>query len=254
MKPTEDTTPWLADPPVRTPVSHAGGDLAKRITDITLASLSLVALAPIWTAVAIAIRLESAGPVLFQGERVGRGGVRFRMFKFRKMRENASGPALTTTDDVRFTRIGKFLARTKLDELPQLLNVLRGEMSVVGPRPEDPKFVELAGPAFRPVLRARPGITGLSQVHFAREHEHLAGGDPEGAYIRDVLPRKIAMDTFYAENRTWLMDIKIIAWTGMVLATRLEVVLPAHGADVRVRRVGSSACGAPGRQEGVVSG
>lgn len=227
-------------------MTQARGDLAKRVTDVAVAGISLLALAPIWMAIAIAIRLDSAGPLLFQGERVGRGGVRFRMFKFRKMSEYASGPALTTADDDRFTRIGKFLARTKLDELPQLLNVLRGEMSVVGPRPEDPKFVELAGPRFRPVLRVRPGITGLSQLHFAREYEHLAGDDPEGTYIRDVLPRKIAMDVFYAENRTWLMDVKIIAWTGLVLITRLEVVLPALGADVSVRRVGARRAGQSG--------
>lgn len=239
MKPRYDNHSETDLPTALTPpavATEVGDDIAKRVTDLAISSVLLVAFLPVLTAIACAIRLESAGPVLYRGERIGRGAVPFGMLKFRKMNEHASGPRLTRRDDIRFTRIGRLLARTKLDELPQLLNVLRGEMSLVGPRPEDPAFVAEAGPRFLPVLRVRPGITGLSQVHFAREYEQLAGDDPVQTYVREILPRKIEMDSFYAEHRTWWLDLKILGWTGLALIKPLEVELPAHGTDVRVRR------------------
>jgi lipopolysaccharide/colanic/teichoic acid biosynthesis glycosyltransferase len=135
------------------------------------------------------------------------------MFKFRKMHNGASGPALSSPDDVRFTRLGSFLARTKLDELPQLINVLNGEMSLVGPRPEDPAFVELRREAYSMILEVRPGITGLSQLAFASETEVLDPDDRMGHYVGRILPQKIGMDTLYAQQRSLGMDLKILWWT-----------------------------------------
>jgi lipopolysaccharide/colanic/teichoic acid biosynthesis glycosyltransferase len=135
------------------------------------------------------------------------------MFKFRKMHDGASGPALSSPDDVRFTRLGSFLARTKLDELPQLINVLIGEMSLVGPRPEDPAFVELRHEAYSMILEVRPGITGLSQLAFASETDVLDPDDRMGHYVGRILPQKIGMDTLYAQQRSLGMDLKVLWWT-----------------------------------------
>src|ERR671924_1277691 len=136
--------------------SHGLGDAAKRAFDVVVAALLLVLAGPLILVLAAAIKLESRGPVLFRGRRVGLHGREFRIAKFRKMYDGARGPALTASDDGRFTRMGRFLARTKLDEIPQLWNVLRGDMSLVGPRPEDPSFVEPRLEDFEPVLSVRP--------------------------------------------------------------------------------------------------
>src|SRR5205823_1367512 len=128
-------------------------------------------------AAALAIRLESRGSVLYRCRRVGQGGHEFSMLKFRKMQRDAAGGPLTAADDERFTRIGKLLAKTKLDEVPQLWNVLRGTMSLVGPRPEDPSFVSMLVSEYEQILRIKPGITGLSQLAFARETEILDPAD-----------------------------------------------------------------------------
>jgi lipopolysaccharide/colanic/teichoic acid biosynthesis glycosyltransferase len=178
-------------------------------------------------AVAVAIKLDSRGPVFFGCERVGFRGRGFSMLKFRKMHDGASGPALTSAEDARFTRVGRWLARSKIDELPQLWNVLRGEMSLVGPRPEHRSFVRLRADDFAEILSVRPGITGLSQLAFAREAEVLDPADNVGHYVRRVLPQKICLDRLYARTRTPVMDVKILLWT------TVAVVL---GADVAVDR------------------
>src|SRR3712207_3739205 len=141
----------------------------KRSLDFTVAALLLTAALPVIALVAIIIKLDSRGPVFYRASRIGHRGLPLRMLKFRKMHHHATGPALTMADDHRFTRVGEWLARTKLDELPQLWNVVKGDMSLIGPRPEDPSFVAMHLEEFAELLRVRPGVTGLSQLAFAEE-------------------------------------------------------------------------------------
>jgi lipopolysaccharide/colanic/teichoic acid biosynthesis glycosyltransferase len=197
----------------------------KRTLDVVVTAPVLLLLAPLFIVIAAAIKLESPGTVLYRCRRVGRGGRELRMLKFRKMHEGARGPALVQTKDERFTRLGAFLARTKLDELPQLWNVLKGEMSLVGPRPEDPRFVEQHREAYDAILAVRPGITGLSQLAFARESEVLDPSDRVGHYVASILPQKIHMDRFYAARRSFAMDVRILWWTFCAVVARREVAV-----------------------------
>jgi lipopolysaccharide/colanic/teichoic acid biosynthesis glycosyltransferase len=185
----------------------------KRTMDIAFSAILLVLASPLIAVLALAIRLDSPGPAFYRCRRVGLRGRPLHMLKFRKMHDGACGPALSSPDDVRFTRLGSFLARTKLDELPQLWNVLKGEMSLVGPRPEDPAFVELRREAYSMILEVRPGITGLSQLAFATETEVLDPGDRMAHYVGRILPQKIGMDTLYAQRRALGMDLKVLLWT-----------------------------------------
>jgi lipopolysaccharide/colanic/teichoic acid biosynthesis glycosyltransferase len=202
-----------------------GAAARKRAFDLVLASVLLVMLMPLVIVIAIAIKLDSRGPVLYRCRRAGRHGVEFAMLKFRKMHDGAGGLALTAPDDARFTRVGNVLARTKLDEIPQLFNVLRGEMSLVGPRPEDPYFVGLAAAKYVTVLKVRPGITGLSQVAFARESEILYATDRVGHYVRAIFPQKLALDVLYATKRSIRMDLLILGWTALAVLARREVAV-----------------------------
>jgi lipopolysaccharide/colanic/teichoic acid biosynthesis glycosyltransferase len=197
----------------------------KRTLDVVVAAAVLLLLAPLFIVVAATIKLESPGGVLYRCRRVGRGGRELRMLKFRKMHEGARGPALALAKDERFTRVGAFLARTKLDELPQLWNVLKGDMSLVGPRPEDPSFVGPHRNAYEAILAVQPGITGLSQLAFARENEVLDPGDRVGHYLNSILPQKIQMDRLYAAHRSFAMDLKILWWTLRAVVTRREVAV-----------------------------
>jgi lipopolysaccharide/colanic/teichoic acid biosynthesis glycosyltransferase len=210
----------------------------KRAIDIALAGSLLVLASPVIAVLAIAIRVESRGPAIYRCRRVGRNGRGLQMLKFRKMRDGAAGPALCAPDDARFTRLGGFLASTKLDELPQLWNVVKGEMSLVGPRPEDPRFVELHRDSYDDILSVRPGITGLSQIAFARESEVLDPDDRVGHYTRAILPQKIRMDRFYAEQRSLSMDMRIIWWTLRAVAAKCEVAVHRETGRLgkRVRR------------------
>ena len=197
----------------------------KRTLDLVVAVPMLVLLAPVFIVVAATIKLESPGGILYRSRRVGRGGRDLPMLKFRKMHEGARGPALVQEKDERFTRIGAFLAKTKLDELPQLWNVLKGDMSLVGPRPEDPSFVEQHRADYEAILAVRPGITGLSQLAFARESEVLDTGDRVGHYTSRILPQKMQMDRLYAERRSFSMDVKILWWTFCAVVGRLDVAV-----------------------------
>jgi lipopolysaccharide/colanic/teichoic acid biosynthesis glycosyltransferase len=197
----------------------------KRTIDIAFSGILLVLTSPLIAVLALAIRLDSPGPAFYRCRRVGLRGRALHMLKFRKMHDGASGPALSSPDDVRFTRLGSFLARTKLDELPQLWNVLMGEMSLVGPRPEDPAFVELRREAYSMILEVRPGITGLSQLAFATETEVLDPDDRMGHYVNRILPQKIAMDSLYAKEHTLAMDIKILWWTLRAVVGGREVAV-----------------------------
>jgi exopolysaccharide biosynthesis polyprenyl glycosylphosphotransferase len=181
--------------------------LLKRITDIIIASAAYIIFSPLMPIISLAIMLESGTPILYRQERVGRDGKVFEMLKFRSMRTNAedkSGPVWRSIDDTRATRVGTFLRRTSLDELPQLLNVLRGDMSIVGPRPERPFFVERFRkhlPRYDERLLVRPGITGWSQIHLKRNIDLSRIGE------------KLSYDLFYIENWSLFMDLSIILKT-----------------------------------------
>jgi lipopolysaccharide/colanic/teichoic acid biosynthesis glycosyltransferase len=158
------------------------------------------------------------------------------MLKFRKMREGAAGPPLTAARDDRFTRIGRVLAETKLDEIPQLWNVLRGAMSLVGPRPEDPAFVGLHSEQYMEILRVRPGITGLSQLAFVKEAEILAGEDRLNDYIGRILPQKMLLDRLYVETRSLGMDLQILAWTLATVGLRKDAAVNRATGRLTLRR------------------
>jgi lipopolysaccharide/colanic/teichoic acid biosynthesis glycosyltransferase len=197
----------------------------KRAFDLVVAVALIVLLLPLFVAVAAAIALDSPGPVFYRCRRVGEGGRTFDMLKFRKMRNGARGLPLTVAGDARFTRIGGFLSASKLDELPQLWNVVRGEMSLVGPRPEDPSIVALRRQEFDPVLQVTPGITGLCQLEYADESKLLDADDRMAQYLEELLPKKLAIDAVYAAGRTFALDLAIIAWTIAAVALRREVAV-----------------------------
>jgi lipopolysaccharide/colanic/teichoic acid biosynthesis glycosyltransferase len=213
-----------------------GGEVVKRGFDATVAAVLLAVAVPLILVLAVAITVDSRGPAFFRCRRMGLGGREFDMLKFRKMHDGARGPALTATNDDRFTRMGRFLAQTKLDELPQLWNVLRGEMSLVGPRPEDPSFTRLRRQEFELILRVRPGITGLSQLAFARESEILDAEDRTGHYFRRILPEKLEIDRVYVERRSFLLDARILAWTAAAVFLRREVAVHRGTGRLSVRR------------------
>jgi lipopolysaccharide/colanic/teichoic acid biosynthesis glycosyltransferase len=195
----------------------------KRLLDIAVAGAGLVMTSPILLAAAIAVKVETRGPAFYSGERVGKDGRPFSIIKLRTMQPGAEqkGPAVTAGDDPRITSVGRFLRRTKIDELPQLLNVLKGEMSLVGPRPEHPEFVARYTPEQRRVLAVRPGITGLAALEFVDEEEHLRGTDPEAAYVANVLPQKLAVDLEYVESASVPGDLRILGRTLLVVARRV---------------------------------
>ena len=194
----------------------------KRTFDVVAASLGLAMTSPLILAAAVAVKLESNGPAFYSGTRVGRNGRLFRIHKLRTMRVDAgsSGPAVTAADDVRVTALGRWLRRTKADELPQLLNVVKGEMSLVGPRPEHPDYVRHYTSEQRRLLAVRPGMTGPTALAYLDEEEALRGGDAEAVYVREVMPRKLAADLEYIEKATFAGDLKILGQTGLALITR----------------------------------
>ena len=157
------------------------------------------------------------------------------VLKFRKMRNGVTGSTLTAVHDDRFTRLGRFLAKSKLDEIPQLWNVLRGQMSLVGPRPEDANFVALYGESSADILGVRPGITGLSQLAFAREAEILDEVDRERDYVSRILPQKIHLDRFYAANCSFRMNVRILVWTVAAVLFHRDVAVNRRTGDLRTR-------------------
>jgi lipopolysaccharide/colanic/teichoic acid biosynthesis glycosyltransferase len=201
---------------------NCAGEFAKRVVDAAVSFTLLAVLAPLLAAIALAIAFNSPGPVLYAGERVGRRGRRFRILKFRTMRADAerSGPSSTSEDDPRITRPGRFLRRYKLDELPQLINVLRGEMSLVGPRPQVPWAVELYTPEQRELLTVRPGITDWASLRFRNEGEILRGSpDPDRDYLEKIAPEKIRLGLEYVRRRSLRTDLEILALTVKTLLT-----------------------------------
>jgi lipopolysaccharide/colanic/teichoic acid biosynthesis glycosyltransferase len=189
----------------------------KRLFDLLFSAAALLLVLPVLLVSAAWIKLDSTGPVFFRQERVGRTGRTFRIFKFRTMRVDAErhGPQITVGEDVRITRPGHWLRRYKLDELPQFINVLLGDMSVVGPRPEVPRYVALYSAAQRDtVLSVRPGITDIASLEYRDENALLANcDDPERVYVEQVLPAKLALCERYVRERTFLGDLRIVGRT-----------------------------------------
>jgi lipopolysaccharide/colanic/teichoic acid biosynthesis glycosyltransferase len=195
----------------------------KRLLDLSVAAVGLLVTAPLLLLIALAVRLESPGPVLFRQRRVGRYGREFEILKFRSMRHDSGpGPLITAAGDRRVTRIGALIRSTKLDELPQLWNVLRGDMSIVGPRPEVPCYVALYSPEQRRVvLSVRPGITDDASIEFADEAQQLAAAaDPETYYATQILPRKIKLYEQYVASQSTTGDLGIIVRTFLRLMSR----------------------------------
>jgi len=193
----------------------------KRVVDVAVSALALALLWPLGLVIGAAVTLGDGGPAFFRQERVGRGGRTFRMWKFRTMIVGAerSGRHLTVGDDPRVTRVGAVLRRTKLDELPQLLNVLRGEMSMVGPRPEVPRYVAFYTREERAVLRLTPGITDPASLRYRDESRELAASaDPERTYVEHIVPEKIRLNLAYAARATWVTDLGVIWATVRALA------------------------------------
>ncbi len=189
--------------------------MTKRIFDIFFASIGLLVLSPALAAIAILIDLDSAGGIFFRQERIGKNGKPFRIFKFRTMRADNKGMKITVGNDSRITKIGQFLRKSKLDELPQLINILKGEMSFVGPRPEVAEYVKYYSDRDRKiVLSVRPGITDWASIKFKNESEILAKEtNPEQAYINKILPKKLRYCRFYVKHQSLLGDVVIILKT-----------------------------------------
>ena len=189
----------------------ADGEGLGRWVDGLCAAAGLILLSPVLAGAALAVKLSSPGPVLHRAVRVGRAGNPFVMLKFRTMvLEAVAGPGITSAEDPRVTPVGHALRRWKLDELPQLVNVLRGEMSLVGPRPEDPRYVARYTPEQRRVLRVRPGLTSPASLRFSREESKLTGEDWETAYLQKILPAKLSEDLEYLEHRSARSDLTIL--------------------------------------------
>jgi lipopolysaccharide/colanic/teichoic acid biosynthesis glycosyltransferase len=199
-----------------------GADFIRRTLDIFLSLAVLVFLIPIFVLIALAVKIDSAGPVFYQGWRIGKGGTPFRLYKFRTMVDDAEsrGPRITLAGDSRNTRVGRFLRNTKLDEWPQLLNVLRGEMSLVGPRPETPRYVTLYTPEQRRVLSVRPGITSWASLHYRNESASLLGPEWEKIYVEKILPHKLAIELEYLSRRSLWTDIDMIFRTIWAIVVR----------------------------------
>ena len=198
--------------------------MAKRLFDIIFSFLGLILVLPLLLLLAVLIKRESPGPVFYRGVRIGKGGRLFRIFKFRSMVENAEelgGPS-TAGGDSRLTKIGKFLKKYQLDELPQLINVLKGEMSFVGPRPEVPSEIESLEPETREIiLSIRPGMTSLATLANPHEGEALKGSkDPHKTYCEKIKPEKIRLNLEYVNKRSFWLDVKIIIKTFFIAVFR----------------------------------
>ncbi len=191
--------------------------IGKRVLDLTFSSAGLVLFSPMFLLIAVLIKLDSAGPVFFRQERIGKGEHPFRIHKFRTMitGEEKRDSQLTIGDDRRITRTGRWLRRYKLDELPQLIDVIRGDMSIVGPRPEVPRYVERYPAKLREIVfSVRPGITDLASIEYKDENLILSrSNDPEKDYLENILPRKLEYYCEYVEQRSILLDLRIIGKT-----------------------------------------
>lgn len=194
----------------------------KRTLDFTLAVVSLVALSPLLLAIAVLVRLTSQGPILYRGTRTGRHGKPFKMLKFRSMVVDAENLGGTTTakNDRRVTPLGHYLRKYKLDETPQLINVLVGQMSFVGPRPEVAEYTDAYTEDEKRILTVRPGVTDFSSIEFSDLQEWVGADHPDEVFRTKVLPRKIALRLKYVEQRSPLVDLRILLGTAGLLLAR----------------------------------
>lgn len=190
--------------------------MRKRIFDLFFSIIGLMILMPLFFIISVWIKMDSSGPILFRQARIGRFGKPFRIFKFRTMIADAEsrGPQITAGDDPRITRAGSFLRRYKLDELPQLLNVFIGDMSIVGPRPEVPRYVEMFHDQYKDLLAVKPGLTDYAAIEFRDEEKVLNQyANPEDGYIKEILPKKIELYQKYLLERNLKTDIKVVLLT-----------------------------------------
>jgi lipopolysaccharide/colanic/teichoic acid biosynthesis glycosyltransferase len=193
----------------------------KRAFDMVVSAAALLLGSPLLLAIGVLVWVDSGRPILFSQERVGRGFQRFQIWKFRSMRTADGGPAITVAGDSRVTRAGAYLRAAKLDELPQLWNVLAGDMSLVGPRPEVPHYVEMYRSQYARVLRVRPGITCPGSLAYRREEELLSrAAEPERFYREVVLPRKLQLAAEYLDRQSFALDIRILFRTLAAMLTR----------------------------------
>jgi lipopolysaccharide/colanic/teichoic acid biosynthesis glycosyltransferase len=197
--------------------------IGKRLFDLTVSAAGLIVLSPVLLVIAALVKLHDGGPVFYRGVRVGLHGRPFRVFKFRSMRidaEKIGGPS-TTADDPRITRVGRWLRRSKVDELPELINVLAGDMSLVGPRPEVERYVRLMSDTERIILSVRPGLTDWATLWNSDEGAVLAeAADPEQAYLELIRPEKIRLQLEYVRRRSFWVDLAILAQTVMAIVLR----------------------------------
>lgn len=218
------------------PWPESSGHRSKRAFDIVVSAVLLFCLVGVFAVIALLIKLDSPGPVFYRVRRVGHRGRPLRMLKFRKMRDDARGGPLTVDGDPRLTTIGRVLTRTRLDELPQLWDVLRGSMSLIGPRPEDPGFVALHDIEYREILSVRPGITGLSQIAYKAEAAIVDSEDPVADYVNRILPQKLTLDGLYARSNSLALDLRILYWTLVTVVLRRPVSVSRMDATMRLRR------------------
>jgi lipopolysaccharide/colanic/teichoic acid biosynthesis glycosyltransferase len=219
---------------------RAAGRIANAATirafDMVVAGVLLLLLLPVIVVVALLVRLDSPGPAFFRCRRVGYRGRDLMMLKFRKMHDDARGTALTMDDDQRFTRIGIYLSKFKLDEIPQLWHVLRGQMSLVGPRPEDPGFAAHHPDEFERIAETRPGIIGLSQIAFIEESRILSDEEPLQHYLEQILPQKVKLDLLYVERRSVWFNVRILFWGTIAVITRRNVAVHRASGRMNLRR------------------
>lgn len=198
--------------------------MIKRIFDIVAAAAGIVLMAPMFVVVSALIKIDSTGPVFFRQQRVGKNFKLFTLYKFRSMIADAQKNSLliTAKKDRRITRVGRVLRAAKIDELPQLINVLLGDMSIVGPRPEVPKYVELFRDRYREVLSVRPGLTDYASIQYRDEESVLAQFEnPEAGYVETVLPEKIRLATNYIREQNMWIDIQVIIKTVQAIVTQI---------------------------------
>lgn len=211
----------------------------KRAIDISAAVCGIVIVAPLLLVLAVLIKLDSPGTVFYRGQRVGRHGKLFWIYKFRSMVSNARAnppERVATYNDPRVTRLGVFLRSTKLDELPQLINVLRGEMSFVGPRPESAKYFPYFTADQRRVLNAWPGITGISQLDFIDESALLRDEhDYERVYVEQILPCKLALDLWYIDHWSLRLDVQCVARTAWQVLSRILIAATFRSREINLK-------------------
>jgi lipopolysaccharide/colanic/teichoic acid biosynthesis glycosyltransferase len=209
---------------------------ARRTLDVAVSAILLILLLPAILIAMAMVKLDSPGPVFYRARRVGYKSQELRMLKFRKMSDGAQGAKLTAGQDQRLTRVGVWLTRLKLDEIPQLWHVLKGEMSLIGPRPEDPEFVEMMARDYDEILQVRPGISGYSQLAFAEESDILDSDDPLSHYIDRLFPQKLGLDKMYAQEQSVWLNIRILCWTIAAVLLRRAVAVNRETGEMNLRR------------------